>query len=254
LDQISENPMTSEAFMHAAKRTAAIGFVSWLALLAASGLRAAPEYENHERIRGAAESYAREVAKRAAPTGATIAAEAARLDPRLRLPLCPVALETFSPIESFGGRTTVGVRCPSTHEWSLYVPVRMKITANVVVLAAPMARGGVLSADMLRLDARDVAPLSTGYLTSLSAAEGMVLRRPATPGTVLTPALLERPRLVRRGERVRIHVLDKAISVSSEGEALADASEGDHLKVRNPASGVVIEGVVDASGDVVARW
>jgi flagellar basal body P-ring formation protein FlgA len=244
-----------ESYARRAHRLAAAGLMSLLALLAVrANVHAAERNEDHERIRSLAEAYARELAQQIAPANATIKAEAARLDPRLRLPACPVSPQTFRQVESFAGRTTVGVRCPAGPGWSLYVPVRTQIIADVVVLSAPLARGAVLSADTLRLDARDITSLSTGYLTTVADAEGMLLRRPVTIGTVLTPALLERPRLVRRGDRVRIRAADRIIAVTSEGEALADAAEGDRLKVRNTRSGLVIEGVVDAGGGLVAQW
>ena len=226
-----------------------------LALVGAqTNVHASQGDEDHERIRSLAEAYARELAQQIAPANATIRAEAAHLDPRLRLPACPVSPETFRQVESFGSRTTVGVRCPAAPGWSLYVPVRTQIIADVVVLSAPLARGAVLTADALRLDARDISTLSTGYLTTIAAARGMLLRRPVTIGTVLTPGLLERPRLVHRGDRIRIRVADRLFAVTSEGEALADAAEGDRLKVRNVRSGIVIEGVVDDAGGLVARW
>lgn len=244
-----------ESYVRRAQRMAAASLMCLAALLAfQTNVYAAQGDEDHERIRSLAEAYARELAREIAPAHATIRAEAARLDPRLRLPACPVSPQTFRQVESFGGRTTVGVRCPATPGWSLYVPVRTQIIADVVVLSAPVGRGTALSADTLRLDARDIASLSTGYLTTLADAEGKLLRRPVTIGTVLTPALLERPRLVHRGDRVRIRAADETLAVTSEGEALADAAEGDRLKVRNVHSGLVIEGVVDAAGSLVALW
>jgi flagella basal body P-ring formation protein FlgA len=148
----------------------------------------------------------------------------------------------------------VGVRCPSGAAWSIYVPVRLEVVVPVVVLAGPAARGETLDAAVLRVEPRDIAGLTSGYLTAPAQAEGKVLRRAVAPGTILNAALLDRPRLIRRGERVLIRVGTGSFTVGSEGEALADAAEGEHLRVRNTGSGRVVEGVVDAEGNVVALW
>src|SRR5690606_30562919 len=50
----------------------------------------AAELEDHARIRSLAEAHALEAARSLAPAGARLRAEAARLDPRLRLPACSV--------------------------------------------------------------------------------------------------------------------------------------------------------------------
>jgi flagella basal body P-ring formation protein FlgA len=226
-----------------------------LQLLPHAGAAAGAGYESHERIRGLAEAFALERGRSSAPSGAEIKAEAARLDPRLALPACASLPETFDPPgRSTGSQAVVGVRCAAGAAWSIYVPVRLEIVVPVVVLAAPAARGEALDAAALRLEPRNVAGLTSGYLTAQAEAEGKVLRRAVAPGTILNAALLERPTLIRRGERVRLRVGTASFSVGSEGEALADAAEGEHLRVRNTRSGRVVEGVVDGEGNVVALW
>jgi flagella basal body P-ring formation protein FlgA len=211
--------------------------------------------ESHERIRSVAAAFALSRARASAPAGAEIKTEAARLDPRLALPACAAPPEAFDPPgRSTSSQAVVGVRCPAGAAWSIYVPVRLEIRVPVVVLAGSAARGEPLGAESLRVEARDVAGLTSGYLLALSEAEGMVLRRAVAPGTILSPNLLEPPRLIRRGQRVRIRAGAGGFTVGSEGEALADAAVGEHLRVRNTVSGRVVEGVVDAEGNVVALW
>ncbi|HEX6999709.1 MAG TPA: flagellar basal body P-ring formation chaperone FlgA [Gammaproteobacteria bacterium] len=232
------------------KRVLAAGLVAALSLTAALAAGAAG-VERHERIRAAAAERALLTAGSFAPAGAEIEVEAARLDPRLALPACPAALESFdAPAHAPGAHVTVGVRCPTEPGWSLYVPVRVKALVDVVVLAAPVAVGQPLTASDVRLETRDVAALGTGYLTRLDDAVGMTLRRPLRPGTAIAPPLLERPTLVRRGQRVILVAGASPVAVRSEGEALGDAAAGERIRVRNLRSRVVVEGVVDADGVV----
>lgn len=226
-----------------------------LAALAAAVLAAGPAagagLEDHERIRSLAEAHALETARSLAPAGARLSASAARLDPRLRLAACPVVPETFSaPGSGLSAVASVGVRCPAAPGWSLYVPVEVEVLVDVVVLAAPAATGQTLTATDLRLEPANVARLGGGYLTRIDDAEGRVLKRPVRPGTVLTAALLARPTLVRRGQRVELLAGGTALTVRTEGEALSDAAEGERVRVRNVRSRTVVEGIVMADGTV----
>jgi flagellar basal body P-ring formation protein FlgA len=217
----------------------------------ATWLTAASAAMDHERIRAVAESHALEAARSFAPDGARVEVTAARLDSRLKLADCPVEPETFDPPgQRPNAHLSVGVRCPTAPAWSLYVPVRVDVTVDVVVLSAAVGHGQTLGSDDLRHESRNVARLGGAYLTRIEDAEGMVLRHPVPPGTVLAPRLVERPKVVRRGQRVRLVVRDGGLSVRSDGEALADAAEGDRVRVRNLGSRLVVEGVVDAQGAV----
>ncbi len=232
--------------------TFAAAALCWTAFAAATGTAGE---ESHDRLQRLAESHALEIARSLAPPGADVKAEAVRLDPRLHLSACAVTPETFDPPgQPARSEAVVGLRCPAGASWSLYVPVRLSITVDVVVLTAPAARGDVLDASKLALEPRDVARLSGGYLAALADAKGLVLRRLVRPGTVLTQAMLERPRLVQRGQRVRIRAEGGGLVVDAEGEALADAAQGDRVRVRNTRSGLVVEGVVDRAGNVVAGF
>lgn len=226
-----------------------------LVALAAAALVTVPatgaQLEDHARIRALAEAHALVSARAFAPKGAAVKAEAARLDARLRLAACPVEPETFAaPGSRPSPLVSVGVRCPSGAGWSLYVPVEIEAIVDVVVLSAPAGAGETLTAAALRLEPANVARLNGGYLTRIADAEGWVLRRPVRPGSILTPSLLERPTLVKRGQRVALLARSAGLAVRSEGEALSDAAEGDRVRVRNMHSRTIVEGIVAPDGTV----
>src|SRR5690606_30212151 len=113
-----------------------------------------------------------------------------------------------------------------------------------------VGRGEPLRAEDLRHERRNVSRLNGAYLTRIKDAEGMVLKHPVPAGSVLAARLVERPKIVRRGQRVPVVVRSGTLAVRSDGEALADAAEGDRVRVRNVSSRMVIEGVVGADGAV----
>jgi flagellar basal body P-ring formation protein FlgA len=135
----------------------------------------------------------------------------------------------------------------------LYIPVRVEMQGQVLVLAAPVARGEVLGPSHLRVELQDLAQLPGGWLSDPEQAVGMVLRRPVRPGQVLTPSALEAPRLVRRGQRVAVIAMGDSFAVHTEGEALADAAAGERVRVRNLQTRSVVEGLVDERGQVLTR-
>ncbi len=245
-------PQTSTATRRRRRSGALPGLLVALPLVAGPAVAAA-SLTDHQGLRELATAHALEQARRSAPDGARLRAEAARLDPRLRLPACATTPETFDPPGRRGGaNVSVGVRCMAGAEWTLYIPVRVEMRAEVLVLGTAAGRGESLSARHLRLEEHDVAQLNGGWMTSPEEALGMTLRRPLRPGQVITREALEPERLVRRGQRVAVIAGHGSIAVRSEGEALADAAAGERVRVRNLRSRQVVEGLVDERGQVLA--
>jgi flagella basal body P-ring formation protein FlgA len=206
---------------------------------------------SHADIRAAAISHAIAIGRAGSPDGARVNAEAGQIDPRLRLVACPGGLETFGPQgQRVSPRLSVGVRCP-TAGWSLYVPVTLRIETEVVVLKMPAPRGLPLRDDQLALETRDVTALRTGYLERIADAEQRIPRRTLAAGAVISPDAIEAPSLVQRGQRVRLISHATGFAVEAEGEALGAAANGERVRVRNLRSKAIVEGLVDASGNVL---
>ena len=218
-------------------------------LLAPSGSSADEPTQAHDDIRAAAEAHVLEQVR--ASHGGRVEVEAARLDARLRLAPCGEPLEaSLSAGAQLSGRTTVSVRCPGPKPWSLYVPVSIAAYGEVVVANRSMARGTLLSEDDLQVVEQDLAGLPFGYLTDTGEVDGTQLKRPVTAGTVLTPMMLEAPRLVRRGQRVTLLAQTGGIEIRMVGKALADGTSGERVRVRNLSSKRVVEGTVISPGVV----
>ena len=174
-----------------------------------------------------------------------------RLDPRLRLARCDRPLQTFDPPGARRhGNTVVGVRCPGSSPWTVYVPVRVALIRPVVVTRRPVPRGAVLTRADLALRERDTATLPLGYLTRIEAAVGQRARRALPAGAVVAPGALERTPVVRRGQRVILLARTGVIEVRVAAVALADAAAGERVSVRNLRSRRVVEGVAVREGVV----
>lgn len=182
-----------------------------------------------------------------------VSARAGRLDSRLRLAHCDQPLSTFAATAAAaGGSQSVGVRCDGSKNWTIYVPVKLSRTVEVVVLARTVQRDTLLAPEHLATIARDVAGLSSGFFTRAEELIGHRVKRSAAAGTVLTPALVHRPPLIERGDRVTLASGSSAVAVSAPAEALAAGRRGERLRVRNLSSGKVVEAVVVSRGRVEA--
>jgi flagella basal body P-ring formation protein FlgA len=223
--------------------TTCTGRARWGALLVlAPMLASAGEWQGADTIQAAAVEAATS-ALGDAPGSVTAAAEP--LDPRLRMAECdqPISASVASPSQDTS-RVTAEVRCDGSRPWRLFVPVRVTVRRGLVVAAVPLARGKVLAAGDVILAERDAGALPGGYLTTTDAAVGRVLRRNLPAGAVLSPALLESPVLVKRGQPVTLEAKAGAITVQMTGVAQADGALGQTIPVRNDSSRKVLQAVV----------
>lgn len=176
-----------------------------------------------------------------------------RLDPRLRLPLCPadaVSAQLESP-EVPLGRVTVRVSCDSSDvRWRLFVPASVDLFQQVVISRRSLARHTVISPEDITLRERNVGQLSGGYLREPEQAIGLRVRRPIPADSVLSPNQLEQDETVKRGDRVVISAANSRVSVRMPGEALESGATGSQIRVRNTRSDRIIRARVLGPGQV----
>lgn len=175
-----------------------------------------------------------------------------RLDPRLRLPLCPadaLSASLESPAEPVG-RVTVRLSCESEVRWRLFVPAQVSLFQQVLVITRPLGRHSLIQPGDLALLERDVGLLGNGYLSNPQQVAGMRLRRQVNADTVLSPNLLEQDEVVKRGDKVVISAANTQVSVRMSGEALESGNTGSQISVRNVRSGRVVKARVMGPGQV----
>lgn len=174
------------------------------------------------------------------------------VDPRVILPACP-ALEPFLPAGGrLWGQSTVGVRCNSQTAWTLYVPVTVKVIANVVHTVRPLAQGRAIGVADIILQKADLSQLPAGILTDLSQVIGKTLITSLASGQPLRQDLLRSPTVILQGQTVKLQARGEGFSVSSEGKALAAATEGQVVQVRIQ-SGHIISGIARHEAIVEVR-
>lgn len=165
------------------------------------------------------------------------------IDKHLNLAKCP-ELEPFMPAGGrLWGRTSVGVRCNSpSASWTIYVQAEVNIMVNVLHAARSISTGQTLTYEDITPQNVNVTQMPDGITTDTAKVIGKVATTNISAGQPLRSQMLRAPYAILRGQKVNLVVQGKGFSVSSEGQALADAAEGQVVQVRNK-SGRILSGI-----------
>lgn len=214
--------------------------------LVAEGDNTVTRYQDISLIQNAVKNF---IHNHAGNLNGIVEVEVGQIDSRITLPNCP-RLEPFMPSGSrLWGKTSVGVRCEGQFAWTIYVPAEVKVMADVLHVARPVAREQTIGFDDVSLQTVNLAQTPEGVLTDYAQAVGKLAAMNLTAGQVIRANMLRAPYIILRGQNVKLTVVGRGFSVSSEGQALSDASEGQVVQVRNTA-GRVISGLARPNGIV----
>jgi flagella basal body P-ring formation protein FlgA len=229
---------------------AAFAAVGLIALLGSAAAHAAAATQSPDSVRAAAEQAMQD---RYSRPGSRVVVSTEPLDTRLQLDACSEPLRALvSEQAQPRSRMTVPVQCPQPGGWIVRVPIRLQVFRQVLVSSRALLRGDGIGAADVHAEERDVTRLGYGYLDNLDQVAGRTLSRALARGSVLSPGSLGGRRMVRAGDHVQVLAQLEGISVRAEGVALGSGDNGARLRVRNAASGRVIDAMVSAPGVVVA--
>jgi flagella basal body P-ring formation protein FlgA len=207
---------------------------------------ASNQWQDLESIRAGAIQF---VYQQTANQPGSVSATAAALESRLHLPSCP-GMEFFVPAGSrLWGNSNIGVRCASPSPWTLYVPVNIKITAEIVFAARPLSSGQKLGEADILLKSDDLTQFAAGVITDPKQALGKTVSTSVAPGYPLRLDMLRAPHVIQQGQNVKIVAQGRGIHVTAEGKALTSAAAGQIVSVRTP-SGQVVKGTAKEGGTV----
>ncbi|SBT05056.1 Flagella basal body P-ring formation protein FlgA [Candidatus Accumulibacter aalborgensis] len=164
------------------------------------------------------------------------------------------AFEPFLPPGGqLWGRTTVGIRCLAPSAWTVYVAVQVKVSGSYLLTARQLTAGQIVSATDVRTQSGDLGALPASVLTDPAQAVGKTVRNGVAAGQPLRGDLLIAPWAVQQGQSVKLLSSGTGFTVSNEGKALNNATEGQIAQVRT-ATGQVVSGVARAGGIVEVTY
>lgn len=200
-------------------------------------------------IRQAVENYLR---RETAGLPGTVNFSVGAVDPQLNLPACPT-LEAFVPPGGrLWGNTSVGVRCNGLSPWTIYVPAEIRVTADVVHSARPLAQNQPIGESDITMQKADLTRLPAGILTDVNRVLGKTLTSSIGAGQPLRADMLRSPAVIQQNQSVKLMVQGRGFNVSAEGRALTAAVEGEPVQVR-VQSGHVVSGVARSGAIVEMR-
>lgn len=218
-------------------------------LLPVGSLLAFPAYgassQSHAEIRETATRFVQEQT-RAIPGKVSI--QVADIDSRITLPACPVLEAFLLPGTQLNGNSNVGVRCINKHNWTLFVQVAVKISTNVLTSNKNLLQGQIVREEDINVLSTE--SLQSGALNDPRQAIGKLMRYGVAAGQILRQDMLRAPYTVKQGQAVQLQVSGAGFKVSSEGQALANAAEGETASART-AAGQIVSGIVKDGAIVV---
>lgn len=148
--------------------------------------------------------------------------------------------ETFLPAGArLWGRGFVGVRCAAGADWSIVVPVNVRIYGAALVAVRPLAAGTTVTKQDVKTAEVELTREAGGVVSHAQQLEGRVLARPVGSGQPIALAALRAPQVVGQGEPVRLIGRGAGFAVSAEGIALASAIDGAPVRVRTESGRIV---------------
>lgn len=227
--------------------TGALWAGAWAAGIATGNAHAA-EHQNPAEVRTHAEQFLKRQT-RDLPGQVTVRVKPAEL----AVPAC-AALEAFQPVGGRRiGKLMVGVRCLAPSQWTVYIAAEVEVIARYAVTRAPLPANHVLTGADFMLVEGDLGRLPADVVTDASALAGYRTVSGLAAGAALRTALVRPPLVVQQGQVTRVILNGPGFSVQNEGQALANASRGERVRVRI-RSGQVVSGIAQDGQQVLIAF
>lgn len=216
-----------------------------LAICLLSLLTPAFAYQDPAAIKKAAEDFLR-IQIKGMP--GTVQYSVGTIDPANQLPPC-AGFQVRHETGRLWGRTNLTVQCQAGANWSVFVPVHIKVQGNYLVARRNLGAGQTLSEADVEIRQGDITEFPGNLLESPQQALGKTLGVSLIAGQPLRSDALRQPLVVQQGQRVTIVSRGSGFSVSGEGQALNNASEEQVVRVRL-TNGQVVTGLAKPGGIV----
>jgi flagella basal body P-ring formation protein FlgA len=166
-------------------------------------------------------------------------------DPRLRLAPCERAEPFLRSGARLWGRSFVGLRCASGAQWTISVPVQVRVYGPALVAVRPLASGQPIGRDDVKIEQVEWTREPQGVAHDLSELQQRVPARPIEQGQPIALAWLSIAPAVAQGDSVKLIGRGEGFSITTDGVALASAPVGQPVRVR-VESGKILTGTARA--------
>lgn len=151
------------------------------------------------------------------------------------------------------GRQRLRLRCPDKPGWLITTRGEISVLIPVVVTRTALAPDHVLQATDLAITQILLTAQQADVLTEPAQAIGRRPQRALRAGQPVRNKMLEVALLVRKGDKVRLTLIEGGMSISMEGTALQDGQKGEIISIRNERGGKIISAEVSGPGQLLRR-
>ncbi len=167
--------------------------------------------------------------------------EISRVDPRNHLAPCQAAEAFVPPNVRLWGRSRVGVRCTEGARWTVYVPLEVRVYAQVAVAARSISIGQTIAPEDVRISEVELTREAPGLSTDGQELIGRQATRMLLPGSPLRAEYGKSRVVIQSGDPVKVVFVGNGFTVEGDGRAVNGAADGDSVRVQVD-SGHVISG------------
>jgi flagella basal body P-ring formation protein FlgA len=119
----------------------------------------------------------------------------------------------------------------------VFVQADFKVSANLLVANRPLSQGLILSADDFSMQSGELG--QPGILSAPEQAIGKTLKFAIGAGQVLRLDMLRPDFVIKQGQTVQLYVRTNDFVVSSEGQAMNDATAGQAVRIKTSAGQMI---------------
>jgi flagellar basal body P-ring formation protein FlgA len=128
---------------------------------------------------------------------------------------------------------------------------RATVTAEVAVLANPIARGSVIKDADVLIERRARAEIGRDIVTDRAQAVGLAARNALDAGQPLRTTQLMKPETIQRNDQVTLIYEVPGIMLTVRGKAAEGGTEGEVISVLNEQTKRTVQGVIVGPGRVL---
>jgi flagella basal body P-ring formation protein FlgA len=153
-------------------------------------------------------------------------------DARLQLAPCERAEPFLRSATRLWGRTFVGLRCAAGAQWTISVPVQVRVYGPALVATRPLPSGQPISEADLRTEEVEWTREPQGVVRELSQLQRRVPSRPIEAGQPIGLKQLSDMVAIGQGDPIKLVGRGPGFSITTDAIALASAAEGQPVRVR----------------------
>lgn len=176
-----------------------------------------------------------------------------QIDARLNLTACEDPTVFLPKGGKINGKTTLGIRCTSPKPWNIFVAAQVQLIGEYLVAAAPLSQGQIVTESDIKKVSGDVMGLPAGSITNPEYVIGKTLQQSVLAGATFKTTGLKSALAIQQGQMVKVVAIGKSFNVSTDGQAIGSAAEGQIAKAKT-ASGQLVTGIAKAGGVLEVQY